>query len=425
MVNQRGFQHLPIILALFFGAAVTVTIFGYMLWPKDEEIGLNDAVRTLPTVEDNVAPAPVDEITAAACGSGVLVCQDGTVVTRALPTCEFPSCPAGTEPTAEQPVVDPEPPTNTNTSTESEDQEESVIKGPIKKVTNITTLFPNAPDEGFRRVNIMGDKALIAGGKYLYLYDSKTESVTDLSDQFRSSDPSVESRILVPGGIANNDKYWILGNTRVGETIHLYTFDGKTWNDLTEELLSAVPNSITGGLNFSWNGSYWLIGHNPGHLVKYDGQTFTDLYSQIPNPEGNVTFMDIDWNGSFFMFVMLGPGNHGRAYRYDGTTFTRVTEVSDESYVTTLGWNGAYWLISGFNGQHMLKYDGKKLVDTGVGTRHQAMTAWVKSHWLISGQLFDGETLDPMLTVLGGFDISVGKNFGIALNYQSVQRFDF
>lgn len=303
--------------------------------------------------------------------------------------------------------------------------DESNIKNPIKKVTTITNLFPKGPEEGFRRVNVMGDKALIAGGKYLYLYDSNSQTVTDLSDKLLTSDPNVDARIAVPGGIANNGKYWILSTTRVGERVHLYTFDGTTWTDLTNDFLSAVPNSVTGGLNFAWNGSYWLIGHNPGHLVKYDGTSFTDLYSQIPNPEGNVTFMDIDWNGSYFMFTMLGPGNHGRVYRYDGTTFTRLTEISPDSYVTTLGWNGSYWLISGFNGQHMLKYDGTTITDTNVGTRQQAMTAWVKSKWLISGQLFDGETLDPISTVLGGFDISVGDKFGIALNYQSVQRFDF
>lgn len=44
MKDQHGSAHLPIILALLFGAAVVVTIFGYMLWPKDEEISTDTVI---------------------------------------------------------------------------------------------------------------------------------------------------------------------------------------------------------------------------------------------------------------------------------------------------------------------------------------------------------------------------------------------
>lgn len=44
MKDQRGSAHLPIILALFFGAAVVVTIFGYMLWPKDSDTDMSAVV---------------------------------------------------------------------------------------------------------------------------------------------------------------------------------------------------------------------------------------------------------------------------------------------------------------------------------------------------------------------------------------------
>lgn len=44
MTNQRG-SIIPVI-AFLFGAAVVVTIFGYMLWPKDEEIASTSTVDT-------------------------------------------------------------------------------------------------------------------------------------------------------------------------------------------------------------------------------------------------------------------------------------------------------------------------------------------------------------------------------------------
>lgn len=53
MLRERGSQHLPIILALFFGAAVVVTIFGYMLWPKDSDTNTNTVVNLNRTVNNN------------------------------------------------------------------------------------------------------------------------------------------------------------------------------------------------------------------------------------------------------------------------------------------------------------------------------------------------------------------------------------
>ncbi|MBI5405167.1 MAG: hypothetical protein HY976_02975 [Candidatus Kerfeldbacteria bacterium] len=53
MFNQRGSQHLLIILALFFGAAVVVTIFGYMMWPKDSDTNTNTVVNLNRTLNGN------------------------------------------------------------------------------------------------------------------------------------------------------------------------------------------------------------------------------------------------------------------------------------------------------------------------------------------------------------------------------------
>lgn len=50
-MNQRG-SIIPVI-AFLFGAAVVVTIFGYMLWPKDEEIGLTNTPFVVKNVNGN------------------------------------------------------------------------------------------------------------------------------------------------------------------------------------------------------------------------------------------------------------------------------------------------------------------------------------------------------------------------------------
>lgn len=55
MKDQRGSAHLPIILALLFGSAVVVTIFGYMLWPKDSDTDTSAVVDVNKTrVNSNV-----------------------------------------------------------------------------------------------------------------------------------------------------------------------------------------------------------------------------------------------------------------------------------------------------------------------------------------------------------------------------------
>ncbi len=53
MANQRG-SIIPVI-AFLFGAAVVVTIFGYMLWPKDEEIYSNSTIDANKVVNANAA----------------------------------------------------------------------------------------------------------------------------------------------------------------------------------------------------------------------------------------------------------------------------------------------------------------------------------------------------------------------------------
>ncbi len=373
------------------------------------------------------------------CTDDAKICPDGSAVGRSGPDCKFKVCPSiqedatpvTTNTALQLQIIDESTATITSFVDESEEPKPQEIipepepenNQPIKNIENISSLFPNAPEEGFRVVNVMGDRALIGGGKYLYLYDGST--VTDLSPRLESADPAVNEKILITGKIGNNGSSWLIGTTRVGERVHLYSFDGTTWTDLTEQLLSAVPNTVTGGLSFSWNGSYWLIAHNPGHLVKYDGQTFVDLMPQIPNPENNVTIMDMEWNGSYFLFTMLGPANHGRVYKYDGSAFTRLTEFPAEGYITNLGWNDDYWLLGGFNGQALLKYDGTTISDTGFTNRFQVTIAPIKKNWLVSGSLFDGEKYVDGVYVPAGYDVSVGKKYGIALGYKTVYRFTF
>ncbi len=298
---------------------------------------------------------------------------------------------------------------------------------PIKSVTEISSLINWPGEGGLRAVSVMGTNALISGGGYLYFYDGK--KITDISEKIALPGTSGSVWKIVSGPIANNGNYWLIATIEVGGKGHLYSFDGEMWQDLSDALDAAVPRTVYGGETFSWNGSYWLMAVDPGHIVKYDGHTFVDLTSQVPNIEEPRIFGRIVWNGSYFIFAILTGGNHDKLYRYDGTTFSVVPGLDPSNYVNEFGWNGNYWLLSGFAKQHLMKYDGAVITDLGYPQNQQAKVEWLKSLWLVGPWFFDGKTLDTTTPFNVGYrvnSLSLGTNYGIMLGENgTVYRFDY
>lgn len=295
---------------------------------------------------------------------------------------------------------------------------------PIKSVTDISSLFPVIPAGGMQSVSLMGDTALIGGGKYLYSYNGET--ITDLTSQVMPPTTRQEPQFI--GHLLNNGSYWFVVASQIGEATRIYKYDGTTWTNITEPMNTALPRTNNVGATGSWNGSYWLLAAHVGRLAKYDGQTFIDITSQIPNAASSPTLGWSAWNGSYFLQNILYGGS-GKLFKYDGATFTEVTGIDPKNYGYGLGWNGKYWLLTGFNNQHLLKYDGTQITDLGFPQHQQASVAWARSIWLVGPNFFDGKTLDTTTPFNIGYrvnSVSVGTSYGLMLGQNgAVYRFDF
>ena len=87
---------------------------------------------------------------------------------------------------------------------------------------------------------------------------------------------------------------------------------------------------------------------------------------------------------------MLFRSVSGRLNRYDGTTFTDLTASLNwgTNSVTSVKWNGSYWLIGGTNGK-LAHYDGSAFTDRTTnlnwGTDSVKVINWGNSQWLIGG----------------------------------------
>ncbi len=63
-----------------------------------------------------------------------------------------------------------------------------------------------------------------------------------------------------------NDIVWADGHWMINMGGHLLTYDGETFT----ELMSGVAKIV-------WNGEYWLLIDSDSSLLRYDGESFTDL----------------------------------------------------------------------------------------------------------------------------------------------------
>ena len=104
---------------------------------------------------------------------------------------------------------------------------------------------------------------------------------------------------------ANNGSTWLLGGgyEQLGK---LYSFNGRTFTDLTTRIRAAVP-SFQSVQSIAWNGKYWLIG-GVGFLAEYENQTFTNLTKELNAtllPTSKLVGMNavnsISWNGSSWL----------------------------------------------------------------------------------------------------------------------------
>lgn len=252
--------------------------------------------------------------------------------------------------------------------------------------------------------------------QFLVKYDE--ENFFDLSKGLKLRTPE-----LTLESLAWNGEYWLLAYN-FQDSGELKKLDGDDFSTI------ALPNArrIYG---FDWNGEYWLIGNN-GYLVKYDGENLTDLtadfkestgldgvssilwmndswlimglkekageyrptitrrlviyngadFYTLEEPDAIGWFKRSSWNGEYLLLVFRDT-----LARYDGKHLLNLTAKADfKERITTLDWNGEYWLI-GANDGTLKKYDGTSFKTIrGAGLKSVKAVRWADKYWLIAGK---------------------------------------
>lgn len=149
----------------------------------------------------------------------------------------------------------------------------------------------------------------------------------------------------------------VLPSYNKGVTNHFSAglFNGTTFTDLSSEL----PQQWDGILySNAYNGSEWLVGggwNYAGVLFAFNGTRFTDLTTQLESKGGHSgSITSIGWNGQYWLI-----GGTGFLAMYNGSSFTDLTNNLNQSVnlnegqmngmdaVNAIAWNGTTWLLGG------------------------------------------------------------------------------
>jgi hypothetical protein len=222
------------------------------------------------------------------------------------------------------------------------------------------------------------------------LFDGRT--FTDLSAEL----PMQMDGILYAN--AYNGNSWLVGGGYLSVGV-LFSFNGKTFSSLTQEIRTAVP-SFHSVQSIAWNGKYWLIG-GLGFLAEYDGSRFYDLTSKLMSvlPEKVVaskvfSVNSIAWNGSswllgggapvainypssFAWLVALNPSFIFRNLTYEMPVSETATTSSS---ILSITYSPAdkLWIVGGYsNGHGMLLEYGKNVRDLSSQIYDMSYVNWV------------------------------------------------
>jgi len=211
-------------------------------------------------------------------------------------------------------------------------------------------------------------------------------SFTDLS----SLVPDQQDGILYANSW--NGHYWLVGGGYQNENDILFTFDGRSVVDLTEQAANAIP-TFASVQAVAWNGNYWLIG-GVGFLAKYDGRHFTDLTQQLENAvSSNFDSVNaIVWSGSSWMIgggepiAITAPGQAWIA-TYSVHGFTNLSsklpsyfaESSVESSILTIADMNGVWVYGGYANDRgvLLAYNGVLMKDYSRLVKGLTYVDWV------------------------------------------------
>ncbi|HOP09700.1 MAG TPA: hypothetical protein PLC12_05745, partial [Candidatus Methanofastidiosa archaeon] len=160
----------------------------------------------------------------------------------------------------------------------------------------------------------------------LVKYDGTTfEKITDLPEKFYAYT------------VGYNGEYFLLANAK-----QLWKYEDGEFTDLTEGL-GVTWDTTKSNNDIIWADGYWMV-RMGDVLFKYDGDTLTELESDLTN---------VAWNGEY---CLVGSGSE--LWKYDGET---LTEIGPFGGGALMEWNGEYWLIDCDSA--LLKYDDDTITD--------------------------------------------------------------
>ena len=174
----------------------------------------------------------------------------------------------------------------------------------------------------------------------------------------------------------------------------LYTYDGQTFTDVTTEILgSNFPGQV---MCLADCEGYWLIGllnstQNFGYIFKWDGETLTEIMNVYEELGTGVYPTRITWNGQYALIGFSYGSYYGPIYKYNGT-FTDLSSQADFPAMTSINdiaWNGTHFLIAGGYQNAGYEYSLKLYNETTFttienGTKWNTIN-WNGEYWMLGG----------------------------------------
>jgi hypothetical protein len=183
------------------------------------------------------------------------------------------------------------------------------------------------------------------------------------ANAFAVNDPSIGY------GVASDGNMWVAvgnGNSVNGRTAIIYSFDGRSWSNITNNALFGSGSGVGGGSAspgvgrcIAWNGSMWIAGGDGSattnsYATSYDGLTWTPRRWH-PTSDALANCRGVAWNGT--TWLMTGRVNSGLesfhvATSTDGITWSNFTNLfggtsADNFFGNAVAWNGNMWIIVG------------------------------------------------------------------------------
>jgi len=268
--------------------------------------------------------------------------------------------------------------------------------------------------------NSMDSRYILVGGQNGTWFESgqtpRLERVSLSNYSVTSLVPAAGAGVVWTGGW--NGSQWLIAGFGTdkgpnGSNPYLYLYDGQTQITGPSQKEYEAEESWHGGdiFGISYNGAEWLLSgmgsdvlptyspnqQNHMSLALFNGENFTDLSSELPDQRDAILYANA-WNGKTWL-VGGGYSEFGVLFSYSGSTFDDLTPeirqaVSSFGSVQSIGWNGEYWLIGGFD--FLAKYDGSRFYDLtpalgsildwrGVCCYSVNALAWNGSEWMVGG----------------------------------------